>query len=146
MTTTSPPTTAPVDYAERSIEVSRQPAIFNGVPFRNPHFTGRQDALERLHAMLQFGTRQAALLPHALHGMGGVGKSQTVVEYIYQHANEYDIVWWVSAEHPSQITSSLVELAKKMGLPTAATADTAVPAVLDALRRGEEPYLSLIHI
>ncbi|MDX8031682.1 FxSxx-COOH system tetratricopeptide repeat protein [Lentzea sp. BCCO 10_0856] len=116
-----------------------KPQVWGPVPLRNPDFVGRKPLLDELRQRLQ-GPRATAVLPTALHGMGGVGKSQTVVEYIYQHASEYDIVWWISAEHPAQITSSLVELAKKMGLPTAATADTAIPAVLNALRRGEEPH------
>src|ERR1044072_5675640 len=80
-----------------------------------------------------------AVLPEALHGMGGVGKSQTVVEYIYRHASEYDVIWWIPAEQPSQISSSLVELAQRLGLQVPGTADAAVPGVLEALRRGE-PY------
>ncbi|MEV6235137.1 FxSxx-COOH system tetratricopeptide repeat protein [Lentzea sp. NPDC051838] len=121
---------------ERPREGMSEPQIWGAVPLRNPDFVGRKQLLESLRQrLLEPGT--TAVLPEALHGMGGVGKSQTVVEYIYQHASEYDIVWWISAEHPSQITSSLVELANKMELPTATTADTAVPAVLEALRRGE---------
>ncbi|RAS70320.1 tetratricopeptide repeat protein [Lentzea atacamensis] len=124
---------------EQRREGMSKPQVWGSVPLRNPDFVGRKQLLESLRQrLLEPGA--TAVLPEALHGMGGVGKSQTVVEYIYQHAAEYDIVWWISAEHPAQITASLVELAKKMGLPTAATADTAIPAVLDALRRGEEPY------
>lgn len=123
---------------EQRREGMSKPQIWGAVPLRNPDFVGRKQLLESLRQrLLEPGA--TAVLPEALHGMGGVGKSQTVVEYIYQHASEYDIVWWISAEHPAQITASLVELAKKMGLPTAATADTAIPAVLDSLRRGE-PY------
>jgi tetratricopeptide (TPR) repeat protein len=116
-----------------------QPRVWGPVPLRNADFVGRQQLLEQLRQrLLEPGA--TAVLPEALHGMGGVGKSQTVVEYIYQHASEYDVVWWISAEHREQITSSLVELAKRMGVPAASSADTAVPAVLETLRRGEEPY------
>ncbi|MGW6442032.1 FxSxx-COOH system tetratricopeptide repeat protein [Lentzea sp. NPDC055074] len=116
-----------------------QPRVWGPVPLRNTDFVGRQQLLEQLRQrLLEPGA--TAVLPEALHGMGGVGKSQTVVEYIYQHASEYDVVWWISAEHPAQITSSLVELAKRMGVPAATSADTAVPAVLETLRRGEAPH------
>jgi tetratricopeptide (TPR) repeat protein len=126
-----------VPSARRPDAVSA-PVIWGAVPLRNPDFVGRTQLLEQLRRRLtEPGT--TAVLPEALHGMGGVGKSQTVVEYIYQHASEYEVVWWIPAEHLSQIKSSFIELAKRLGLSAASSADTAVPAVLEALRRGE-PY------
>ncbi|GGP84412.1 FxSxx-COOH system tetratricopeptide repeat protein [Saccharothrix coeruleofusca] len=117
---------------------SNQPQVWGQVPLPNPVFVGRVELLEQLRVRLtEPGT--TAVLPEALHGMGGVGKSQTVVEYIHRHASEYEVVWWIPAEHPAQITASLVELARRLGVATAGSADTAVPAVLEALRKGE-PY------
>ncbi|MEU4445361.1 FxSxx-COOH system tetratricopeptide repeat protein [Actinosynnema sp. NPDC050801] len=117
---------------------STQPQVWGHVPLRNPDFVGRGDLLEQLRMRLsELGP--TAVLPEALHGMGGVGKSQTVVEYIHRHASEYEVVWWISAEQPAQIKSSFVELAKKIGVAASGSAETAVPAVLEALRRGE-PY------
>ncbi|HET6503909.1 MAG TPA: FxSxx-COOH system tetratricopeptide repeat protein [Amycolatopsis sp.] len=115
-----------------------QPSVWGQIPLRNPDFVGRLELLEQLRQRLVTpGT--TAVLPEALHGMGGVGKSQTVVEYIYQHVSEYDVVWWIPAEHSAQIRTSFVELARQLGLPGVNSADTAVPEVLEALRKGE-PY------
>jgi hypothetical protein len=72
---TSAPSVLPA--LERPLEVAKQPTIFGGVPYRNPHFTGRVELLEQLHVRLVHGTTQMALLPHALHGLGGVGKTPT---------------------------------------------------------------------
>ncbi|MGW6928951.1 FxSxx-COOH system tetratricopeptide repeat protein [Lentzea sp. NPDC054927] len=122
-----------VSVAQRR-ETTGQPSIWGQVPLRNPNFVGRREVLEVLRQrLLEPGT--TAVLPEALHGMGGVGKSQTVIEYIYQHASEYDVVWWIPSEHPSQTRASFVELARRLGL-SAGSADTAVPAVLEALRTG----------
>ncbi|MBP2323197.1 hypothetical protein JOF56_003582 [Kibdelosporangium banguiense] len=115
-----------------------RPQIWGAVPLRNPDFVGRDGLLEQLRRRL-IEPGATAVLPEALHGMGGVGKSQTVVEYIYRHAAEYDVVWWVPAEHASLITSSFVELARRFDLPSG-SAEVAIPAVLDALRRGEPPF------
>lgn len=116
--------------------LARQPQIWGAVPLRNPDFVGREELLEQLRVRLLEPSDQAtAVLPEALHGMGGVGKSQTVVEYIYRHAPEYDIVWWIPSEHPTTIRSSFVDLAKRLSIK-ASSAETAVPAVLEALRSG----------
>ncbi|AOR36108.1 hypothetical protein BFF78_38175 [Streptomyces fodineus] len=112
------------------------PRIWGNVPQRNRNFTGRESLLERLQERL--GSGVTAVLPEALHGMGGVGKSQIAVEYVYRHSREYRLIWWIPSEQESQIVQSLIELGDQMGLQ-AGSEMSAVPAVLDALRRGE-PY------
>ncbi|MEV6843924.1 FxSxx-COOH system tetratricopeptide repeat protein [Actinoplanes sp. NPDC051411] len=120
----------------RPATTARVPVILGRMPPRNPNFTGRRDVLEQLQKRLARGT--TAVLPEALHGMGGVGKTQVVIEFVYQHQFEYEVIWWISAEQTSQIVSGMVELAQRLGLPVQAEA-AAVPSVRDALRRGE-PY------
>nr|WP_157528020.1 FxSxx-COOH system tetratricopeptide repeat protein [Kibdelosporangium sp. MJ126-NF4]CEL17030.1 putative ATP /GTP-binding protein [Kibdelosporangium sp. MJ126-NF4]CTQ91740.1 putative ATP /GTP-binding protein [Kibdelosporangium sp. MJ126-NF4] len=116
-----------------------RPQIWGNVPLRNPDFVGRTELLDKLQErLLEPDNRATAVLPEALHGMGGVGKSQTVVEYIYRHSTEYDIIWWIPSEQLSQINASFVELARKLGLPSS-SADTARPEVIEALRKGS-PY------
>ncbi|MGQ5261424.1 FxSxx-COOH system tetratricopeptide repeat protein [Micromonospora sp. ZYX-F-536] len=110
------------------------PAIVGNLPLRNTNFTGRRDLLDSLHQRLRAGT--TAVLPEAVHGAGGVGKSQLVIEYVYLHQQDFDLIWWIPAERPAQIQSALVELAVRLNLPVPSTANTAVPAVLEALRIG----------
>jgi tetratricopeptide (TPR) repeat protein len=111
------------------------PAVWGNVPPRNLNFTGRDDLIEDLHSHLAAGGT-TVVLPATLHGMGGIGKTQTAAEYIYRHLDDYDLVWWIAAGQPTQIRSGLTELAKHLGLPGSSEAHTAVPAVLEALRRG----------
>ncbi|WP_239313413.1 SAV_2336 N-terminal domain-related protein, partial [Frankia sp. Cj3] len=115
----------------------RSPAVWGNVPPRNPHFTGRHALLAELHTRLHEGT--TAVLPEALHGMGGVGKSQLAVEYVYRQQADYDVIWWIPAERTAQIGSALVDLAQRLHLPVGTEANIAIPAVLEALRTGE-PY------
>ncbi|MEU6810947.1 FxSxx-COOH system tetratricopeptide repeat protein [Streptomyces sp. NPDC046831] len=112
------------------------PRIWGNVPQRNRNFTGREVLLERLQERLSSGV--TAVLPEALHGMGGVGKSQIAIEYVYRHSRDYRLIWWIPSEQENQIVQSLIELGEQMGLQVGSEM-SAVPAVLDALRRGE-PY------
>ncbi|MDQ3440060.1 MAG: hypothetical protein M3478_06885, partial [Planctomycetota bacterium] len=67
------------------------------VPYnRNPHFAGRDEDLNELHVSL--GSREPNKKVAAIHGLGGVGKTQVAVEYAYRCAKDFQIVWWLSAD------------------------------------------------
>ena len=50
-------------------------------PQRNPFFTGREAELEWLHTRLRTAGRAVLSQTQAISGLGGVGKTQTVLEY-----------------------------------------------------------------
>ncbi|GLY99914.1 FxSxx-COOH system tetratricopeptide repeat protein [Actinoplanes sp. NBRC 103695] len=146
-------TAAPVDLRRSgTVEVGAQgavhpppaigppalPRVWGNIPPRNPHFTGRQALLDDLAERLR-KTDITAVLPQAIHGMGGVGKSQLAIEYVYRYQNQYDVVWWISAEQPQQILAALAELAQHLDLKVGPEANASVPAVREALRLGR-PY------
>lgn len=120
------------------------PALLVNVPLRNTSFVGRQALLRDVEEQLS-AQDTAAVLPHALHGLGGVGKSQLALEYIYTHQHDYKVICWIPAERESLILAGLAALAAQLGVAPAGqdvgtpTANTAVPAVLEALRTGT-PY------
>jgi DNA-binding XRE family transcriptional regulator len=93
-------------------------SIWN-VPFlRNPFFTGRDQILAHLHTALTSEPTLAALTQsYSLHGLGGIGKTQLVIEYAYQYRYEYEAVLWVEAETQTSLTSSFVALAGLLALP-----------------------------
>jgi hypothetical protein len=109
------------------------------VPQRNKNFTGRESLLENLRERVT--GEVTAVLPHALQGMGGVGKTQLAIEYAYRFAADYEVVWWVPADQAALVRSSLAALAPRLGLTGIAPerVEDGVRAVLDSLRRGE-PY------
>ncbi|MCA1606545.1 MAG: tetratricopeptide repeat protein, partial [Acidobacteria bacterium] len=112
------------------------PPVWGNVPPRNPNFTGRAELLDQLSERVTAGGA-TAVLPAALHGMGGIGKTQMAVEYIYRHLHDYDVIWWIQATQQAQIRAGLTELAQRLRLPGSAEANTAVPAVREALRLGQ---------
>jgi Tetratricopeptide repeat len=115
------------------------PEVWGRIPQRNKNFTGREGILEQLREGL--GSDVTAVVPTALQGFGGVGKTQLAIEYAWRYAREYDLVWWISADQPVLVRSSLAALAPRLGLPspTAAGIEDAAAAVLESLRRGQ-PY------
>ncbi|MFE5074781.1 FxSxx-COOH system tetratricopeptide repeat protein [Streptomyces halstedii] len=145
----SPTTPADVDQdarrADERMEVtapelrfvrSGQPKIMGNVPPKNPNFTGRESLLAAVERQLG-EDETTAVLPHALHGMGGVGKSQIAVEYVYRHSGEFNVIWWIPAEQENLILGALADLARSLGLEVGPQANAAVPAVREALRTGK---------
>ncbi|MFE1228903.1 FxSxx-COOH system tetratricopeptide repeat protein [Streptomyces sp. NPDC058745] len=107
------------------------PGVWN-VPGRNPHFTGREATMTQVREGL-VGGRQAVV--HALHGLGGIGKTQFALEYAHRFASQYDIVWWIDAEQADQIPVHYTELATRLGIakPEAGT-DHVTRSLLQHLR------------
>ena len=93
------------------------------VPYmRNLYFTGRERVLARLRAIL--GENIVALSqPRAISGLGGIGKTQTALEYAYRYAEEYDLVLWVRADSREALVEQFAGLALHFGLPNHAEAD-----------------------
>jgi hypothetical protein len=70
------------------------PAISN-LPARNRNFSGRDKLLKELSTGLQAESRAALVPTGAVHGLGGVGKTELALEYAHRFASDYDVVWWV---------------------------------------------------
>ncbi len=85
------------------------------VPYnRNPHFAGRDEDLNELHVSL--GSREPNKKVAAIHGLGGVGKTQVAVEYAYRFAKDFQIVWWLSADEPATLALMYSKLGQRLGM------------------------------
>ncbi|HVU68175.1 MAG TPA: TIR domain-containing protein, partial [Ktedonobacteraceae bacterium] len=112
------------------------PPVWNVPPARNPAFTGREEELRALHERLHQQHQAAISQPQSISGLGGVGKTQLVVEYAYRHRGDYTAVLWVRADTTDTLTASYNELATLLALPerTATEQDIIVRAVQTWLR------------
>ena len=100
------------------------------IPYlRTPYFTGREDLLRQLHDNLtrnkaaaltqaqQPPSQQASQQAQAILGLGGIGKTQTAIEYAYRHQGEYRYILWTNAATLDTLIASFIELASLLKLP-----------------------------
>jgi tetratricopeptide (TPR) repeat protein len=103
----------------------------SNLPPRGPSFTGREAEL----AALQRRLGEDAGQPLALHGLGGVGKTQLALEFAHRQAPSHDVAWWVAAQQPATIPRQLVTLARRIGIPDHAEQAEVLSMLADELRK-----------
>ncbi|KAA6339133.1 hypothetical protein EZS27_012907 [termite gut metagenome] len=84
---------------------------FNNLAARNLHFTGRIEALKKIHQT--FETEKAIFLTQVVKGLGGIGKTQIAQEYAFRYAQEYEYIWWMNAETDTSILQAYTDFAHK---------------------------------
>nr|WP_221375253.1 FxSxx-COOH system tetratricopeptide repeat protein [Actinoplanes polyasparticus] len=105
----TPPVTATQEPAR---EPGSLPSLWN-VPGRNISFVGREAILAHLRTRL---ASDGAAVVMALHGWGGVGKTQLAAEYAHRYVADYDLVWWIAAEQTELLGEQFGALAAALGL------------------------------
>ncbi|KPQ32078.1 MAG: TPR repeat [Phormidesmis priestleyi Ana] len=96
-----------------------------GVPYlRNRYFAGREVALSQIHQQLTQSGAAAITQVQAISGLGGIGKTQTAVEYAYRYHYDqpiYEKIFWVNADTEVILASDFAGIAEQVGLPGAQT-------------------------
>jgi tetratricopeptide (TPR) repeat protein len=109
--------------AERLLSLARR--IWT-LPPRNLLFTGQEELLSKIHTRYQDG-----ILLQGLKGLGGVGKTQIVIEYAHRHSQDYQIVLQAVAETYDTLVNGYVEIAHLLGLAQKNNKKEVVKAVKD---------------
>ncbi|MEL6556322.1 MAG: tetratricopeptide repeat protein [Cyanobacteria bacterium J06621_11] len=91
-----------------------------GVPYpRNRYFAGREGVLLQLHEQLTQTSTVAITQVQAISGLGGIGKTQTAVEYAYRYHYEktvYETVFWVNADTEVSLSSDFASIAEQVAV------------------------------
>lgn len=118
-------------YPRRKLHEQEQPypPIWN-VPPRTPFFLGRSDTLQTLYDALIAG--KTATLTQSVSGLGGIGKTQTAIEYAHRYRREYRAVLWVQADTRDNLIAGFLEVARLLGLPV--TKQKEPERVVDAVK------------
>jgi tetratricopeptide (TPR) repeat protein len=88
------------------------------VPYRrNPFFTGRERLLKEIYERFTLPETTARVTTQALCGLGGIGKTQTALEYAYRYREAYHFVLWVRAAARDTLITDFVTLAEVLHLP-----------------------------
>ena len=117
------------------------PSAFCVLYDRNTHFAGRVDLLEALTR--EFLTPEPKFRGRrvSLYGLGGVGKTQIVLEYAYNCKVEYNYAFWISGVDQGRLFSGYGDIAKNTRcveqMPGQSAADLA-RSVLRWLRETEK--------
>lgn len=117
------------------------------VPYdENPHFVGREQLLNDLRRKLLEVVPQKHNHRIALYGLGGVGKTQTALAYVYAHKSDYDAIYWITGVNQASLLSGYQDIAKRAGLmkwTTAISPSEIAKNVLSWLR-AQENWLLVI--
>ncbi|KAG6357656.1 hypothetical protein INS49_013535 [Diaporthe citri] len=78
-------------------------------------FQGREEVLLRIDEALEGPDNK--LRSVLIHGLGGVGKTQTALNYAHRNAGKYDAIFWVRSETTLSINASMTNIARSLKLP-----------------------------
>lgn len=88
------------------------------IPYRrNPFFTGREQLLTQLRTNLTTKKVTAVTQAQAVNGLGGIGKTEIVIEYAYLYRSQYGAVFWMNAASRETLFADFTTIANLLHIP-----------------------------
>ncbi|KIX09848.1 uncharacterized protein Z518_00929 [Rhinocladiella mackenziei CBS 650.93] len=105
--------------------LSRTPNKLYVVPHaQNARFCGQADVLRLLQQFVVQGQTSGRQTSIALHGIGGIGKTQIAVQFAYQcrRSDSFDFILWFRADSQAELSAGMASLTHpdKLNLPQVA--------------------------
>ncbi|KAI8711523.1 hypothetical protein NCS52_01416100 [Fusarium sp. LHS14.1] len=112
-------------------------------PAKNRLFFRRPDIMKQIeaHFFPREETSPPRLKSFLLHGLGGSGKTQLAIEFVYNHWDDYDIVIWAVADTEQSLANHFLQAATTLGLPHVGGASTIQTNVVSWLRDCDYKWL-----
>lgn len=86
---------------------------------QNPRFFGRESELSKISDCISLGPSSLQQKCCVLHGMTGVGKSQTTLEFAYRSRHVFHYIFWIRAEDDAVISQEYSKLIGILGIAPA---------------------------
>lgn len=116
------------------------PSFWSMTHKQNLFFTGRETIINELlmvptlrDSRTPRQKKPIPLRPQALCGLGGIGKTEIAIEYIYRYSELYHTIVWLHAQEPTVLASDFAAIATMLDLPGLAwenNQETLINAVL----------------
>jgi hypothetical protein len=117
---------------------------------RNKHFTGRESILQQLDERLCPDAQSEHSVDSqprafALCGLGGMGKTQTALEFAYNRKEKFDAVFWIQADEAVKIDETFSQIAVELRLLSAGEAKDRIVSRNAVLAWLSEPFKNSMH-
>ncbi len=100
---------------------------------RNPFFIGRDAILTQLHDMACRESIRGVAPILAISGIGGIGKTQTAVEYAHRFHCDYQTTLWLQADTRDILITEVISVANELGIPQQQDYDQVIKLIKDWL-------------
>lgn len=75
------------------------------------NFVARQSELQQMRRVLgSEGSRQTVVI----HGLGGMGKTQLMIEFAKRHRNDYSAIFWLNANDDGSLKASFANITQQI--------------------------------